>query len=297
MSQTPTHIRAAPIPPMIPILKNEEIAPNIFEMVVEHPRLAKKAQPGHFVIIMASEESERIPLTVADFDRDKGTITMVIMAVGTSTRKIVKLKPGETLYAMIGPLGHASELDRFGTVVMVAGGVGTAPVFPIARALHEMGNHVISIQGARNKELLFWQDKLASVSDEHIVTTDDGSEGRKGLVTEPLKEILEQKGPEVGCAVGCVYMIGPAVMMKFCAKTIEPFGVRGIASLNSVMIDGTGMCGGCRVKIGDETKFTCVDGPEFDAGKIDWDVLLSRQKMYHAEEKCSLDRYVEENVK
>lgn len=273
---------------MIPILKNTEIAPNIFEMIVEHPRLARKAQPGHFVIVMPDEQGERIPLTIADFDRDQGTITMVIMAIGTSTRKLVALEAGRSLYAMIGPLGHASELDRFGTVVMVAGGVGTAPVFPIARALHEMGNRVVSIQGARTKELLFWQDKLASVSDEHIVTTDDGSEGRKGLVTEPLKEILEAEKDKIGC----VYMIGPAIMMKFCAKTIEPFGVKGIASLNSVMIDGTGMCGGCRVKVGDETKFTCVDGPEFDALAIDWDILLSRQKMYHAEEKCSLDRYV-----
>ena len=278
---------------MIPILKNEEIAPNIFEMIVEHPRLAKKAQPGHFVIIMAEEKSERIPLTIADFDREKGTITMVVMAVGTSTRKIVKLGAGENLYAMIGPLGHASELDAVtiagGTVVMVAGGVGTAPVYPIARALHERGNRVISIQGARNKDLLFWQEKLAAVSDEHIVATDDGSAGRKGLVTEPLKEILEVQGDKVAC----VFMIGPAIMMKFCAQTIRPFGVKGIASLNSVMIDGTGMCGGCRVKIDDETKFTCVDGPEFDALKIDWDILLSRQKMYHAEEKCSLDRYIE----
>lgn len=276
---------------MVPILKNEEIAPNIFEMVVEHPRLARKAKPGHFVIVMTDEQGERIPLTIADFDAEAGTITMVIMAVGTSTKKLVRLKAGEKLFALIGPLGHAGELGDFGTVIMVAGGVGTAPVYPIARALREKGNHVISIQGARNKELLFWTEKLASVSDEHILTTDDGGAGRKGLVTEPLREILETRGGEVGC----VYMIGPAIMMKFCAKTIEPFGVKGIASLNSVMIDGTGMCGGCRVKIGGETKFTCVDGPEFDALAVDWDLLLSRQKMYHKEEKCSLDRYVEEN--
>ncbi len=278
---------------MVLILKNEEIAPNIYEMIVRHPLLAQKAEPGHFVIVMPDELGERIPLTIADFDREAGSITMVVMAVGTSTRKLVALKTGENLYAMIGPLGHASELNDFGTVIMVAGGVGTAPVFPIAKALHEMGNHVISIQGSRSKDLLFWQDKLASVSDEHIVTTDDGSAGRKGLVTEPLREILQEAREGKRGEIGCVYMIGPAIMMKFCAKTIEPFGVKGTASLNSVMIDGTGMCGGCRVKIGGETKFTCVDGPEFDALAIDWDVLLSRQKMYHEEEKCSLNRYVQ----
>lgn len=274
---------------MVPILKNEELVPNIFEMVVRHPLLAQKAEPGHFVIVMASEESERIPLTIADFDREAGTITMVIMAIGTSTKKLVALKAGDNLHAMIGPLGHASEQDDYGTVVMVAGGVGTAPVYPIARALRERGNKVVSIQGARNKNLLFWADKLASVSSEHILMTDDGSAGRKGLVTEPLKEILQQEKD----AVGCVFMIGPAIMMKFCAETVRPFGVKAFASLNSVMIDGTGMCGGCRVRVGNETKFTCVDGPEFDALAIDWDVLLSRQKMYHAEEKCSLDRYTE----
>ncbi|GHT18078.1 ferredoxin-NADP+ reductase subunit alpha [Planctomycetales bacterium] len=275
---------------MFPILKNIEIAPNIFEMVVEHHRLAKKAEPGHFVIVMSGEQGERIPLTIADFDRKAGTITLVIMAIGTSTKKLVQLQAGDNLSAIIGPLGHPSELANFGTVIMTAGGVGTAPVYPIARALHELGNRVISIQGARNNDLLFWTDKLASVSDEHIITTDDGSAGHKSLVTEPLREILEAGKSEVGC----VYMIGPAVMMKFCAKTIAPFGVKGIASLNSIMIDGTGMCGGCRVKIGNETKFTCVDGPEFDALAVDWDILLARQKMYCDEEKCSLNQHVQQ---
>ncbi|MDR3198906.1 MAG: sulfide/dihydroorotate dehydrogenase-like FAD/NAD-binding protein [Planctomycetaceae bacterium] len=275
---------------MLPILKNDEIAPNIFEMVIEHPRLAGKAQAGHFVMVMSDAElSERIPLTVADFDRAAGTVTLVIMAVGTSTRKLVGLKAGKKLPAMIGPLGHASEVGELGTVVMVAGGVGTAPVYPIARVLREGGNRVISIQGARTKELLFWTEKLSAVSDEHIITTDDGSAGRKGLVTGPLREILEGRAREIGC----VYMIGPAVMMKFCARTIAPFGVRGVASLNSVMIDGTGMCGGCRVTVGGETKFTCVDGPEFNALEIDWDILMARQKMYCEEEQCSLNHYLD----
>jgi len=276
---------------MISILKNEELAPAIYEMVVENPRLARKAQPGHFVIVMPDEVGERIPLTIADFDREAGTITMVIMAIGTSTKKLCSMKPGEKLHAMIGPLGHESELEDFGTVVMVAGGVGAAPIYPIAKALKAMGNKVVTIQGSRNAEMLFWEEKMAAVSDEHIITTDDGSKGRKALVTEPLKELLEADA----ASIGCVYTIGPGIMMKFCAETVRPFGNKTIASLNTVMVDGTGMCGGCRVRVGGETKFTCVDGPEFDALAIDWDIVLSRQNIYCAEEKCSMDRYVEEN--
>jgi ferredoxin--NADP+ reductase len=273
---------------MVPILKNEEIAPNIFEMVVEHRRLVKKIQPGHFVIVMAEEDGERIPLTAADFDPDAGTLTLVVMAVGTSTKKIVQKKKGDHLFALMGPLGHPSEIENYGTVVMVAGGVGTAPIYPIAKKLREHGNRVIAIQGARNNELLFWQDKMAAVSDEYIITTDDGSAGRKALVTEPLREILESREKEIGC----VYMIGPAIMMKFCAQTIMPFNVKGVASLNSIMIDGTGMCGCCRVQIGEETKFTCVDGPEFDARLVNWNGLLARQKMYCNEEQCSHRQYL-----
>ena len=265
------------------ILKKTELVSKIFEMVVEHPLLAEKALPGHFVIVMADENGERVPLTIADFDRQAGTITLVIMAIGVSTRKITALNEGDSLYALIGPLGHASELADFGTVIMVAGGVGTAPIYPIAKALKAMGNRVISIQGARNADLLFWMEKLASVSDEHIITTDDGSAERMGLVTEPLREILEKGKP-----IGCIYTIGPAIMMKFCTETCRPFDVKVVASLNSVMIDGTGMCGGCRVRIGNETKFTCVDGPEFDARLVDWDLVLTRHKMYHEQEKCAL---------
>jgi ferredoxin--NADP+ reductase len=273
---------------MIPILKNEEIAPNIYEMVVEHPRLVKKVKPGHFVIVMSEEDGERIPLTAADFDIAAGTLTLVTMAVGKKKKKLVQKKKGDTLFALMGPLGHPSEIENFGTVMMVAGGVGTAPIYPIARALKNYGNRVVTIQGARNKDLLFWQDKMAAVSDEYIITTDDGSAGRKALVTEPLREILEDQEKKIGC----VYMIGPAIMMKFCAQTVMPFNVKGIASLNSIMVDGTGMCGGCRVPIGGETKFTCVDGPEFDAKAVQWDVLLARQKMYCNEEQCSYRQYL-----
>jgi ferredoxin--NADP+ reductase len=273
------------------IIEKHELVKNMFEMVVEAPLIAAKAQPGHFVLVMPEERGERIPLTIADFDRRAGTITLVIMVVGTTTMKTTRLSPGESLYALVGPLGHPSEIENFGTVVMVAGGVGTAPIYPIARRLREAGNRVISVQGARTKDLLFWQDRIASVSDEHIVTTDDGTFGRKGVVTAPLKEALENDREK---RVGCVYAIGPAIMMKFCALTTKPFGVKTIASLNSVMVDGTGMCGGCRVDIGDKTLFTCVDGPEFDAHLVDWDTLMHRQRIYIKEEKCSLDRYIEE---
>ncbi|MCR4413931.1 MAG: sulfide/dihydroorotate dehydrogenase-like FAD/NAD-binding protein [Thermoguttaceae bacterium] len=276
---------------MTRILKKTELAPKIFEYIVEAPRVARKAQPGHFVIVMADERGERVPLTVADFDRQEGTVTLVMMVVGTSTAKLARLEAGQSLYALIGPLGQPSEIQRHDTVVMVAGGVGVAPIFPIARAFHETGTRIITIQGARSRDLLFWTDKIAAVSHRHLVTTDDGSFGRKGLVTEPLREILEQ---DVQRAIGCVYAIGPAVMMKFCAKTTEPFGVKTVVSLNSIMVDGTGMCGGCRVSLRGQTRFTCSDGPEFDGHLVDWDELLSRQKIYAHEEKCSLDRYVEQ---
>ena len=276
---------------MTRILQKQDLAPKIFEMVVEAPRIARKAQPGHFVIVMADERGERVPLTVADFDRREGTITLVVMVVGTSTAKLSRLRAGEDLYALAGPLGRPSEIENLDTVVMVAGGVGTAPVYPIARAFFQSGVRVVAIQGARSKELLFWTDKLAAVSHEHVVTTDDGSFGRKGLVTEPLKEILER---DAARRIECVYAIGPAVMMKFCAQTTEPFGTRTVVSLNSVMVDGTGMCGGCRVELRGQTRFTCTDGPEFDGHLVDWDQLLSRQKIYRREEACSLERYLQE---
>jgi len=275
---------------MSEILDKRVLAPKIYEIVVEAPRIARKALPGQFVVVMADEKGERIPLTIADFDAERGTLTMVLMVVGTSSLKLSRLGVGDALHALIGPLGKPSEIEPFPTVVMVAGGVGTAPVYPIARAFYESGSRVIAIQGARSEELLFWRDRLASVSHEHIITT-DGTAGRKALVTEPLKELLEQDGEK---AIECVYAIGPAIMMKFCSLTTRPFGVKTIVSLNSVMIDGTGMCGGCRVDVGGQTKFTCVDGPEFDGHLVDWDLLMSRQNIYHEQEACSLDRVIKE---
>jgi NAD(P)H-flavin reductase len=256
--------------------------------VIAAPELVRKAKAGQFLVVMVDEKGERIPLTFADWDVDKGTVTIVFMTIGTSTYKLSDMREGDELFAVVGPLGHASEIRDYGTVICVAGGVGTAPIYPIARALKEAGNRIISIQGSRTKELLFWTEQIASVSDEHIVTTDDGTFGRKALVTEPLKGVLER-----GEEVGVVYAIGPVPMMKFCSLTTKPFGVKTIVSLNSIMIDATGMCGGCRVNVGNETKFTCVDGPEFDGHLVDWDLLTSRQRIYLEEEKCSLDRYME----
>ncbi|NQT41278.1 MAG: sulfide/dihydroorotate dehydrogenase-like FAD/NAD-binding protein [Planctomycetes bacterium] len=278
------------------IVRKRELVPKIHELVVEAPRVAAKALPGHFVIVMADEPGERIPLTVADFDRAAGTITLVLMVVGTSSDKLSRMAEGDDLYALIGPLGRESEIEDVGTAVMVAGGVGTAPIFPIARGMREFGNGVISIQGARSKELLFWDEKLAAVSDTHIITTDDGSAGRKALVTEPLVELLQAdaENKDTPKQIGCVYAIGPAVMMRACAEATRPFGVKTVVSLNTIMVDGTGMCGGCRVQVGDETLFTCVDGPEFDGHLVDWSPVLARQKVYCQQEKCSLDRYVEE---
>ena len=269
---------------MYRIVTKEKLGPVTDFMEVEAPEVAKKAKPGQFVVIRIDEVGERIPLTLADWDDKEGTVSLVAMQVGTSTHKLACLKAGDHILNLVGPLGLPSEIERFGTVVCVGGGVGIAPLFPIARALRQAGNKIVSIIGAREKGLLFWEERMRSVSDELMVTTDDGSYARKGLVTEPLKEILERDKQ-----VKRVIAIGPAIMMKFCSATTKPFGVHTIVSLNSIMVDGTGMCGCCRVSVGDVTKFACVDGPEFDGHKVDWDLLFKRQQIYLAEEKRSLE--------
>jgi ferredoxin--NADP+ reductase len=276
------------------IRKKIQLAGNIVELLIEAPQVAAKAQAGHFVVVMADDRGERVPLTIADSDPSQGTITVVLAVVGTSTRKLARLAEGDRLYALLGPLGHPSKVLSSGTVIMVAGGVGVAPIYPIAKALRQAGARVIAIQGSRTASLLFWQERLAMVSDRHLVVTDDGSAGRKGLVTEPLGELL-QSSPE---PIRCVYAIGPGPMMRACCETTRPCGVPTVVSLNTVMVDGTGMCGGCRVRVGGQTLFTCVDGPEFDGHQVDWDTVLSRQKIYLAEERaslahwCSLDQYI-----
>ncbi len=271
---------------MYRIMLREDLVPSIHLFKVEAPAVARKAQAGQFVVIRVDEKGERIPLTVADWDREEGSITIVFMEVGATTRKLARLKAGDYITNFAGPLGLPTHIDNFGTVVCVGGGFAVAPIVPIARSMKEAGNRVISIMGARTKDLIFWEDRLRAVSDELIVTTDDGSYGRKALVTEPLKEVLER-----GERIDRVIAIGPTVMMKFCAKTTEPFGVKTIVSLNPIMVDGTGMCGCCRVEVGGQTRFTCVDGPDFDGHQVDWDLLFTRQRIYLEEEKKSLERW------
>jgi ferredoxin--NADP+ reductase len=271
---------------MYKIRERVDYSDDVYMQVIEAPAVAAACRPGQFIILMVHPEGERIPLTIADFDREAGTITIVVQAVGTSTRHLQTLGKGDSVSNFIGPLGMPSEIRKVGTVVCAGGGVGVAPIYPIARALKDAGNKVISIIAARNQSLLFWEDKMRDISDELIVTTDDGSRGRKALVTEPLRELCEAGG------IDLVYAIGPGVMMKFCAKTTQEYGVKTIVSLNSIMVDGTGMCGGCRVSVGGETKFVCVDGPEFDGHKVDFDLLMSRQRQYLSQEKRSLDAYL-----
>jgi ferredoxin/flavodoxin---NADP+ reductase len=273
---------------MFKILKKEELSESITLFDLEAKDIAKKARAGNFIVLKIHEQGERIPLTIADYDREKGTITTVFQKVGKTTNQLGTLDVGDFISDVIGPLGMASHIENFGKVICVGGGVGIAPVFPITRALKEAGNTIISIIGARNKGLLFWEDKMRKVSDELIITTDDGSYGRKANVTIPLEEILIKDKD-----VKLVVAIGPAIMMKFVCKTTEKYNVKTIVSLNSIMVDATGMCGGCRIEVGGETKFACVDGPEFDGHKVDFDLLMSRQRMYPEEEKAAVERYNE----
>ena len=269
---------------MYKILYKETLSDVNKLMVVEAPEVAAKARAGQFVIVRIDEHGERIPLTIADYDREAGTITIIFQEVGKTTMQMGTLHPGDSLATFTGPLGNPTEIEQYGTVVCVGGGVGIAPIYPIARALKEGGNTVLSIIGARNESLLFCEDKMRAVSDELIVCTDDGSYGRKALVTEPLKELLEARKGEIRR----VWAIGPAIMMKFVSLTTEPYHVPTIVSLNTIMIDGTGMCGGCRVLLDEGARFVCVDGPEFDGHKVDWENLLARQQFYREEEQLAV---------
>lgn len=264
---------------MYRVLAREDLTPEIHLFRVEAPGVARKAQAGQFVIVRSDERGERIPLTIADWDEREGSVTVVFMEVGATTRKLSRVNAGEGILDFVGPLGRPTEIGKFGTVACVAGGFAIATIVPIARAMREAGNRVVSIMGFRTRDLVFWEDRLGSVSDELIVSTDDGSYKRKGLVTEPLKELLQNT------RIDRVIAIGPTVMMKFCSLTTKPFHVKTIVSLNPIMVDGTGMCGCCRVSVGEETKFACVDGPDFDGHEVDWDLLMSRQRAYLEEEK------------
>lgn len=271
---------------MYKILSCQDLSPTIHLFKIDAPDVAQKAQPGQFVIVRIDEKGERIPLTFADWNSKEGSVTIIFMEVGATTCRLARLKSGDSIMNFVGPLGIPTHLEKWGTVICVAGGVGVAPITPIAQALKQAGNKVISIMGARNKGLLFWEDKLRRASDELIVTTDDGSYGRKGLVTEPLKEILVS-----GQKIDRVIAIGPVVMMKYCSLTTQPFGVKTIVSLNPIMVDGTGMCGCCRVSVGGATRFACVDGPDFDGHQVDWDLLVTRSRGYMKEEKQSMENW------
>lgn len=270
------------------IVEKKELAPRIKEIKVYNPRIAAKARAGQFVIVKVGEEGERIPLTIADWDREKGLITIVFQEVGVSTYKLGRLGVGDVITDVVGPLGNPSEIEKFGTVVCVGGGVGIAAIYPMAKELKKAGNRVISIIGARNKDLLIYEEEMRKVSDELRITTDDGSKGRKGFVSDELRDLLNS-----GLKVDRVIAVGPAIMMKTCADVTRPFNVKTIVSLNSLMLCGMGMCGACRVEVGGRTRFVCVDGPDFDAHHVNFDVLIKRLNAYKAEEQLAFKRFLE----
>jgi len=278
---------------MAKILHKEQLSEDVFLVRVEAPLIAEERQAGQFVILQVDEEyGERIPLTIADADRNEGSITMIFQRVGHSTTHLAEMSVGDEIPALVGPLGTPTHVECVGTAVCVGGGIGVAPLHPITQALKAAGNKIITIIGARTKDLVILEDKMRALSDELVVCTDDGSYGRKALVTEPLKEICERDpGPQL------VVAIGPPIMMKFCAETTRPFGVRTVVSLNTIMVDGTGMCGGCRVTVGGETKFTCVDGPEFDGHKVAFDEMMARLRAYKAREQQDLQHHHAEGCK
>ncbi len=273
---------------MYTILSKMTLSSQIREYVIEAPEVARAAKPGQFIVLRLHERGERIPLTIVDADPQAGGVTIVVQEVGKSTREMGDhFHAGGSVLDFAGPLGVPSEIENYGTVICVGGGLGIAPLYPIARGLKKAGNTVIGIIGARSKDLLFYIDRMDAICDELHVMTDDGSTGRKGFTVDPLREILSSRRK-----IDRVWAIGPAIMMKVCAEVTREFDVPTVVSLNSIMIDGTGMCGGCRVEVGGEAKFACVDGPEFDAHKVNFDLLMSRQSFYHEEERCALDRYL-----
>ena len=270
---------------MFKIVYKKELSPGIFHMDIEAPRVAQKAKAGQFIVLRVDEKGERIPLTIADFDRDNGTITLIFQAVGASTMELSKRNVGDSIVDFVGPLGQPSEISAgMGTIVCIGGGIGVAPVYPIARAMHEAGNKVISIMGARSKDILIFEDRMRAISDEVLIATDDGSYGIKGFVTTALQQLVDR-----GEKIDQVTAIGPGIMMKSVCDATRPLGIKTIVSLNPIMVDGTGMCGGCRVQVGDEMKFACVDGPEFDGHLVDFGNLMSRGRMFREEEAKAKD--------
>ena len=271
---------------MIKILEKEFISPQVFRMTVEAPDIARKRMAGQFIILRTSDAGERIPLTIADADAEKGTIELIVQVVGKSTKELSKLEAGDELRDFVGPLGRPTHIELFGTVVIVGGGVGIAPSHPITQAMKAAGNNVIAILGGRSKDLVIMEEKMTACSDRVLITTDDGSYGEKGLVTDALQKLIDE-----GLKIDMVVAVGPPIMMKFVSLLTRKYDIPTLVSLNTIMVDGTGMCGACRVTVGDSTKFVCVDGPEFDGHKVDFDEMMKRQRMYEVQEKESMDRY------
>lgn len=271
---------------MYKIVDKSYFSPNVVRIEVEAPLIAKARKAGHFVIVRVGAEGERIPLTIAGADVQRGTITLVVQKMGVSSSKLCALNVGDEITDVVGPLGRATHIERFGTVVCACGGVGTAPMLPIAEALKKAGNRVITVLAARTKELIILEEEMRRFSDEIIVMTDDGSYGRQGLVTAGVEQVINSERVDL-----CV-TIGPAVMMKFVSLLTKKYEVPTIASLNTIMVDGTGMCGACRVTVGGQTKFVCVDGPEFDAHQVDFDEMMMRLGAYRTEEQEAKERYL-----
>lgn len=271
---------------MYKIIRKQTLNPFVKLLEIEAPLVARKAEPGQFIILRVSEEGERIPLTIADYNRESGTVTIIFQEVGKTTKLLGTLEEGDSILDFVGPLGVASHLEGIKKAAVIGGGLGTAIAFPQAKKLHSLGAEVDTIAGFRNKELIILEDELKSVSNRVFITTDDGSNGNKGFVTDVLKKLIEE-----GNKYDLVIAIGPLIMMKVVSNLTKQYGIKTIVSMNPVMIDGTGMCGGCRVSVGGKTKFACVDGPDFDGHEVDFDEAMRRQLMYKKEEKDSLEKH------
>ncbi|MFH0865051.1 MAG: sulfide/dihydroorotate dehydrogenase-like FAD/NAD-binding protein [Bacteroidota bacterium] len=271
---------------MFKVLEKTFLQEVVVRMLIEAPEIARKRMAGQFIVLMIDEKSERIPLTIVDSDSEKGTLTIIYQIVGKSTAQMAKMEKGDYFLHVLGPLGHPTEIKNFGTTVCVGGGVGIGVAYPIAAALRKAGNKVISIIGSRTKDLLILEDDMKKVSDQLLVATDDGSYGFHGFVSAVLQNVIDS-----GEKIAIVYAIGPVPMMKVIANLTKPYGIKTIVSLNPVMIDGTGMCGGCRVMVGGKTKFGCVDGPEFDGHEVDFNLLINRLRMYSSQEKQAMEKY------
>jgi ferredoxin--NADP+ reductase len=269
---------------MYEVIENTVLAEKVNRYRINAPDIAKRRQAGQFIILRIDEDGERIPLTIADADPEAGTLTLVVQEVGRTTARMTRLKPGDRLMDVVGPLGSPTHIEKFGTVVVIGGGIGIAPAHPIVQALKEAGNQVVSILGARTKGLVIMEEEMRRASDEVLICTDDGSYGTHGLVTDVLKERIESEGkPDL------VFAIGPVIMMKFVCKLTREFDIPTVVSLNPIMVDGTGMCGGCRVSVGGKSKFACVEGPEFDGHQVDFEELMKRQAFYREQEKESYE--------